>query len=56
MRIGILLGAMPRMLHEIVSTVFDAESDLDVVADGVFPIALVPNSALAVFGSRRRLR
>lgn len=35
MRIGILLGAMPRMLHEIVSTVFDAESDLDVVADGV---------------------
>lgn len=35
MRIGILLGAMPRMLHEVLSKIFDAESDLYVVADGV---------------------
>jgi DNA-binding NarL/FixJ family response regulator len=35
LRIGILLGAMPRMLHEVVSEVFGAESDLHVVADGV---------------------
>lgn len=35
MRIGILLGAMPRMLHEVLSKVFDVESDLYVVADGV---------------------
>jgi len=35
LRIGILLGAMPRMLHEVVSEIFDAESDLQVIADGV---------------------
>lgn len=35
MRIEILLGAMPRMLHEVVSGVFSAEDDLHVVADGV---------------------
>src|SRR4051812_2968559 len=33
--IEILLGAMPRMLHEVVNEVFNAEGDLHVVADGV---------------------
>jgi len=33
--IEILLGVMPRMLHEVVSEVFHAEGDLHVVADGV---------------------
>jgi hypothetical protein len=40
-RIEILLGDMPRMLHEIVSGVFDAEDDLVVVADGVGDSSLV---------------
>ena len=35
LRIEILLGDMPRMLHEVVSGVFGAEDDMRVVADGV---------------------
>jgi hypothetical protein len=41
LRIAILLGAMPRMLHEVVSEVFGAESDMHVVADGVGETELV---------------
>lgn len=41
MRIEILLGAMPRMLHEVVSEVFGAEGDMHVVADGVDESELV---------------
>jgi hypothetical protein len=41
LRIEILLGAMPRMLHEVVSEVFGAESDMQVVADGVGETELV---------------
>ena len=35
MSIGILLVEMPRMLHDVVGTVIDAEPDLRVVADEV---------------------
>jgi DNA-binding NarL/FixJ family response regulator len=41
LRIEILLGAMPRMLHEVVSGILTAESDLHIVAEGVGESALL---------------
>ncbi|HTE45186.1 MAG TPA: hypothetical protein VK636_08075, partial [Gemmatimonadaceae bacterium] len=43
-RIGILLGVMPRMLHDVVNEVLGAESDMHVVADSVEDHALVERS------------
>ncbi len=41
MRIGILLGEMPRMLRDVIGNILGAEPDLRVVADGVEAGALV---------------
>ncbi len=41
LRIGILLGDMPRMLRDVVGNILGAEPDLRVVADGVEAGALV---------------
>lgn len=41
MRIQILLGEMPRMLHDVVANIFGIEPDLRVVADGVEAGALL---------------
>src|SRR5262249_27970276 len=35
LRIGILLGVMPRMLHDVVRDVLDGEQDLRIVAENV---------------------
>lgn len=41
MSIGILLGEMPRMLHDVVGDIVGVEPDLHVIADGVQAGALV---------------
>ena len=41
MRVGILLGEMPRMLHDVVEGILNCEPDVGVVADGVEDDALV---------------